>query len=242
MSLKLITAPTVEPLSLGDVLIHLRLDETSPELSTGTLVIGRYYLITATTTNAFYTGCAVGDTFQATVATALSSTVKVREILEGVYLTTLITAARQHVESLCGPLVTQTWEQYLDSWPTGDAIAIERPRLLTVTSIKYLDSDALEHTFAATDYVVDLVLDRVVLKATTSWPSDDLYVANPIYVRFTCGYGATAATVPQPLRLAMLLLIGQWYENRELITNGVNLASLPFAFDALIANYRVWGF
>lgn len=45
------------------------------------------------------------------------------------------------------------------------------------------------------------------------------------------------STVPDPLKVAILLLVGHWYQNREAsITAAIN--ELPFAVDALIAPYR----
>jgi head-tail adaptor len=51
------------------------------ELSSGTLTIGTLYQITATETNHFYTGCAVGDVWTATVETALDADNKVKPVI-----------------------------------------------------------------------------------------------------------------------------------------------------------------
>ena len=59
-----------------------------------------------------------------------------------------------------------------------------------------------------------------------------------ITVRATCGYGAGQGDVPQPLRLAMRILIGHWYENREALIIGTIVAEAPLAVESLIAPYR----
>ncbi|UNH31856.1 head-tail connector protein [Moellerella wisconsensis] len=52
---------------------------------------------------------------------------------------------------------------------------------------------------------------------------------------------------PEPLLLgddvknAMLLLIGQWYENREATNIGSITSALPFATEALLQPYRIYG-
>ncbi|WP_374446964.1 head-tail connector protein [Providencia sp.] len=40
---------------------------------------------------------------------------------------------------------------------------------------------------------------------------------------------------------AMLLLIGQWYENREATNIGNITSTLPFATEALLQPYRIYG-
>ncbi|MCG5277795.1 head-tail connector protein [Providencia rettgeri] len=52
---------------------------------------------------------------------------------------------------------------------------------------------------------------------------------------------------PEPLLLsddvknAMLLLIGQWYENRENAISGQSFSTQPFAVSALLQPYRIYG-
>jgi uncharacterized phiE125 gp8 family phage protein len=52
------------------------------------------------------------------------------------------------------------------------------------------------------------------------------------------GYGGSH-TVPEPIKQAILLLVGAWFENREAVLTGTIVATLPFAVDALLAPYRV---
>lgn len=242
MVLNLKTAPTVEPVSLAEVITQLRLDVTSTELATGSLVVGRYYQITACTTNYFYTGCAVWDTFKASAATSLSSTNKVREIYEGTHLSMLIKAAREHVEEFCGPLITQTWYQYENDFPSGDYLHIGKPRLQSITSITYLDEDAVSATVSSAYYTVDTAnawKPRVVLKPDSEWPEATLFNSNPVTIEFVAGYGATASTVPDALRMAILMLVSNWYEHREPIVQGQSIASIPWSIDQMIRNYSV---
>ena len=158
---------------------------------------------------------------------------------------TLITAARQHVENhLRRALITQTWELVMDAFPAGDVIRLPRPPLVSVTSIKYTDVAGSESTFSSAAYVVDTdsTKGRVVLKSGESWPSDTLAAANGVRVRYVAGYGSAAA-VPNPIRQAVLLLIGTLYENREsvLVAQGVTVAQLPFGVEALLMPYRIFG-
>lgn len=45
------------------------------------------------------------------------------------------------------------------------------------------------------------------------------------------------STVPEPLKVAIMLLVGHWYQSREAATS-VSINELPFAVNALIAPYR----
>ncbi|EAO9771929.1 phage gp6-like head-tail connector protein, partial [Salmonella enterica subsp. enterica serovar Florida] len=39
----------------------------------------------------------------------------------------------------------------------------------------------------------------------------------------------------------MLLLIGHWYANRESVAVGQNATDVPFAVEALLQPYRIYG-
>lgn len=56
----------------------------------------------------------------------------------------------------------------------------------------------------------------------------------PAAITFTAGYGAPA-DVPAAIRQAMLLLVTQWYENRQVTGAGT---ALPFAAEAMLGPYR----
>ena len=161
------------------------------------------------------------------------------------YIGTLITVARQNVEShLRRSLINQTWEVVLDAFPAG-VIRLPKPPLASVTSIKYTDDDGVEATYSSDNYVVDSDTEpgRVVLKSGQTWPAVTLAAANGVRVRYVAGYGAAGSNVPQAIRQAILLVIGSLYENREdvLVAQGVSIGVLPFGVVALLAPYRIYG-
>lgn len=118
MLLQMVTPPAIEPVMLSEILDQLRLDVVAPVLSSGNLQVGQWYLIVSCAANFFYAGCAPGDTFQAATATTLDANDTVQLITEGAYLATLITTARQYIEQVCGPIITQTWSQSEKHFPT----------------------------------------------------------------------------------------------------------------------------
>ncbi len=147
----------------------------------------------------------------------------------------LITAAREYIEEAARrALVTQTWKLYLDRWPVVDYIALPRPPLQSVTSLKYTDKDGTQTTWNSSNYLVDTASEpgRLVLAYGASWPNVTLQTVNPIEITYVCGYGANA--VPKRWEQAVLLLAAHWYENREATITGSTQKSIPFGVESLI--------
>jgi uncharacterized phiE125 gp8 family phage protein len=160
-------------------------------------------------------------------------------------VTSLIKAARQHIDGKDGllsrALITQTWELQLDVFPTSE-IRLPLPPLQSVSSVKYDDIAGVEQTVATADYVVDTVTPPgwVIPVTGKSWPAT-LETPNAVRVRYLAGYG-NASAVPEPIKAAMKLLIGHWYENREEVNVGNIVTSLPMAAEALLSPYIFWTF
>ena len=156
-------------------------------------------------------------------------------------ITALIVAAREEVERLTWrALITQTLELILDAWPDSDRLELPRAPLQSVTTVKYKDKTGAETTWSSAEYLVgtDSVPGILALDWDASWPSVDLYPVEPIRIRFVAGYGL-AATVPQSLKQACLLLVAHWYEAREAGGDTVSeKAGIPFGVEALIRSYR----
>ena len=151
-------------------------------------------------------------------------------------LTALIVTARSMAENQTGrALITQSWKQTFDGFPIA-AIALEKPALVSVQSVKYYDTAGILQTLASSAYTAHTTgLSGLVAPAPgTSWPATQ---ARPeaVEVAFTAGYGAASA-VPQEIKQWMLLQIGQWYAHREAV--GETMSALPFV-DALLDPYRV---
>lgn len=154
----------------------------------------------------------------------------------------IIKAARQYCEDYQNrAYVTQTWDLWLNAWPGGDAIKIPLPPLQSVTSVKYYDTANAEAIMAPADYFVDNVTEpgRVVVAYGKTWPAASLRPANSVTVRFIAGYG-DAAAVPQVIKQAMLLVIGDMYEHRENTAIGRQGYELPLAAKSLLNMNRVW--
>jgi uncharacterized phiE125 gp8 family phage protein len=132
---------------------------------------------------------------------------------EDAAITSLIAGARETCEEISRrAFITQTWEMILDAWPRDLHLELYRPALQSVTSVKYLDSSNVEHTW--TDYVVDNRSEPGMI-LFNSLPSSSLLESGAITVRFVAGYGSSAEAVPQRIKDNLLGLIAYRYENRE---------------------------
>lgn len=160
---------------------------------------------------------------------------------EDAYIDTLITAARVYGEQYTHrAFITQTITYVTDSFPTGgDPIALPMPDLLTVTSLKYYDTDETQQTWNASNYVVnDYELPgQVELATDILWP-DITTRFDAVEVIYTAGYGATAADVPSDIKHAIKLLVAHWHENRESVVLTGTPKEVPVTVDALLAPYR----
>jgi len=160
-------------------------------------------------------------------------------------VTDLVAAARRTVEEkLDRALITQTWDYYLDRFPDASCpICLERPPLLAVTTVKYTPNGGSIQTMTAGDYYVDNALDtrgrprrgEVWLNVGKAWPGDVLRIRNGVEVRYTAGFGAAAANVPEQIRSGIKQLVAYWYYNRSMIGSipddiGAVLAGAPSAF------------
>jgi uncharacterized phiE125 gp8 family phage protein len=157
---------------------------------------------------------------------------------EDTYVDTAIAAARQTFEDLSGrALITQTWDLWLDTWPSSDYIVVPRPPLQSVTSIVYYDEDDAESTFASTNYLVDgdLKPGRIILNSGASWPTDSLRPRHSIRVRFVAGQGDAASDVDEVDIQAIRIGISHFFDDRE------GDKPLPRSFRSLVYRDRVFG-
>jgi uncharacterized phiE125 gp8 family phage protein len=151
-------------------------------------------------------------------------------------LLSLVKTARAYCENFTRrALAEQTLETYLDRFPVNRPILLPCPPLRSVTEIGYMDSTGTETILPTSNYLVDTDCEpgRVLPGFGMSWPVFTPYPASPIRIRFIVGY----AVLPEPIRQAMLLLVGHWYENRE--ATGTAKDQTAFSVHALLSPYRV---
>ena len=148
----------------------------------------------------------------------------------------LIAAAREAIEVWLGrSLITTTWDYFLDEFPNtqgdfdrghtfrhhgdfkfGGTIRLPKPPLQSVTSIKHFDEDGVEQTLPTADFLVDTasIQGRITPTPTTFWPVTQVRI-NAVTVRFVAGFGNDPSDIPETIRSAILLFVGDLYEHRE---------------------------
>ncbi len=167
------------------------------------------------------------------------------------YITTLITAARMRCEGATRrALITQTWDVFLDQWPTWDGyhggqpfepvntllpaggfVALPKPPLQQISFVKYTDLSGVVQTWDPSNYLVEApagpraARGRLALGWVKVWPIIRP-VMNAVQIRIVAGYGDKPTDVPAILRQGMLLDIGTLYENRESVLSGARAASI----------------
>jgi uncharacterized phiE125 gp8 family phage protein len=166
------------------------------------------------------------------------------------YITALITTARAWLEEyLKRALATQTVTLVADKFPDGSeyykAIKLPLAPVQYVDSVSYVDSNGATQTLATSVYEFDEYAFEIVLKYGQVWPVTRAQ-NNAVTVVYTAGYADGLSPdlypVPAPIKQAMLLMIGNYYENRQQdVMTGTKLTAneLPMGVFSLVQPYRI---
>jgi uncharacterized phiE125 gp8 family phage protein len=130
-------------------------------------------------------------------------------------ITSLIKACRDEAERFMHrAFVTQTITMKLDSFPS--TICPVRSPLISVTSIKYIDTAGSEQTLDSSYYTVDTYSEpaRIVEAYGKTWPSTQSTI-NAVEVVYVAGWGAATA-VPNAIKQGIISLVVDMFEHPEL--------------------------
>jgi uncharacterized phiE125 gp8 family phage protein len=158
---------------------------------------------------------------------------------EDVLIGSLILTSRLHIEAALGlALINQTWMLVLDRWPPGGAVDIPISPLQAVTAVRVRDLAGVAVLVPATSYVVDIASKTPRLVWNSIAPAYPTRAANGIEIDLSVGFGATAASVPAPLKHAIIMLAAHWYEHRDPVEIGSTTARIPDAVADIIQPFR----
>jgi uncharacterized phiE125 gp8 family phage protein len=164
---------------------------------------------------------------------------RIEEAGEDPLIAALIETSRLHIEAALGlALLTQTWSWRLDGWPDGDAVVLPLKPVQAIPAVRITAADGAVETLPANSYILDgaSAPPRLHPKASR-WPQPGAR-AQGIEIEMVAGYGDEAASVPAPIRQALLMLVAHWYEHREPILPGTVPVPVPDTVSALLAPYR----
>lgn len=147
-----------------------------------------------------------------------------------------IDAACSHIDGPHGWLDRAVWPQTLELRQNVFCGPIRLPYgpATAVTSIKYVDPDGAEQTLSSADYV--LTNDGAVdLAYDASWPNlrGD---AEGVRIRYVAGF----VTLPSAIQSAVLLMVGDFYANRETVGEVTGQIQMSAGVQALLGPFRVW--
>lgn len=152
----------------------------------------------------------------------------------------LIKSSRQWIERHCRlALLPQTITEIMDSMPVERGFYLNISPLRSITGIYYKDTDGNQQTWASGNYVTDAISypPRIQRAYGVTSPTiyDEIASVSAVYV---CGFD-DAASVPAPIKRAMMLMVADSYENRE-----DYVKRLPTAAEIILesSGYRIWEF
>ena len=153
-----------------------------------------------------------------------------------------IRSARIYCEKISGrAFITRTLAGTLDEFPSenGGLLLLPHAPASEIVSIKYWDPDGNEQTLDAADYEFDEHSNPARLRPAvgSSWPATEYRFA-AVEIQWKAGFGDDPTDVPEDIRSAMKLALGDLYEQRESIVLGLNV-NWTKQIEQLLANDRL---
>ncbi|SJN11560.1 Phage protein [Halomonas citrativorans] len=142
--------------------------------------------------------------------------------------------AEHHTQRI---FVPRTKTQVLDGFPPGsNAIELPWAPVAAIESLDYINPEGIEQSLDADALRLDTrpIYPLLAPQWGTHWPST---THEPECITITATAGAEET--PHGVEVAILLLIGHWYENRESVVIGTITSAVPMGVDMLLAPYRI---
>lgn len=177
-------------------------------------------------------------------------------------ITALIAAAIGYIDGPDGilgrALAPAQYRMDLAGFPSSQQLLLPLPPTILVESVDYLNENGDRQVFeqsgnwrvvglAEPGQTGAMVGARVVLDPVTgvAWPSvQSGRDPDTVRVVFWAGYqnadSPTGPAVPDSIKHAVLLMLGDWYDHRSSSVVGTTAAEMPFSAMALLAPYRTY--
>ena len=149
----------------------------------------------------------------------------------------LIVSARMIVEATTRRmLLTQSWRLVFDGWPQNGIVRIPLAPFQSLTAMRVYDANNVALPVSSGLAILDASPDAARLYFPGNPPMPGRAIAG-VEIDVVVGYGAAAASIPEPIRQALRMLVARWYENRGDVEIDSGAMRLPAAVQALLAPY-----
>jgi len=166
---------------------------------------------------------------------------KVDDATDDALIAAMLKAARQVVEARQNiSTLTKTIIQKLERFPSSYKVATDYENVIkllvypvvSVSSITYLDENGALQTLAQNLYEVDTY--RGIIGEAVDEDFPDTYLSlNDVTITYTAGFGTAATDCPSDIRIAVLKLIANMYDNR-----GDSVYKMPTASDVMLNRHK----
>lgn len=155
----------------------------------------------------------------------------------------LIEAAVSHLDGWTGSLgrclVEQTWRADYGSFCREMPLPLAP--VTEIVSVTWRNEDGQLATVDSDDYLLKTEADgtsHLRFRNAYSFPTG-LYESDPINVTFKAGYPEVAgeSTVPSAIKVAIMLMVGHWFNNRETASADA-MQEIPFGAEVLLSTSR----
>lgn len=158
--------------------------------------------------------------------------------------------ARVRLMPQTGVLRFPSWEQLVELTRRGapEALDLREHPVRAIASVKYYDGDDVQQTLSAGSYQLLRSRFRSYIASTlstSSLPSFNTARALPIEITLTLGYSIAAdsplvqrAAVPPAAAMAIKMLLGHWFKNRESVLTGTISKEIEQGYLSLINTIR----
>ena len=128
--------------------------------------------------------------------------------------------------------------QYSDNWK--EFYSLYKSPVSSITHIKYYDTNDSLQTLAASNYILDDTYEpaRIGIAVDGELPNVADRI-NAVQVKYTVGYGTASTDVPEGIRTAIILTVGNWYENRQSVITGRTATELPLSSQYLLDQFKI---
>lgn len=209
MNDRLITDPSVEPVSVDDLKAHSRVT-----LNDEDAVIAGYI-------------SAAREYIEGQTGRALA--IQTREASFDEFLARHRSPHHRPVHGFINQMMPGYIRQF------NDVIHLGLSPLISVESVKYLDEYGVEQVLDQSNYIANVRSEPGTIQPAIGkqWPAT-ASIVDSVRVTYVCGY----ETPPAILRQAILFLAAHWYEQRQPLNSG-NVSEIPHTLASIIWSNRV---